>query len=181
VTVSSRVTRAALAAVVATTATLTLTPTGTATPTVLEPIVELTKDNFDNTVTEAAKAKVVTVIKTTAVWCGPCQVMKPVIQRLARTDNATTWRLGELDADKNPELHKRLEGYYLPTMIALKGTDLTVIRKGSEKEEEAENALVKDEIETPVPNRFIGYAKGQETKLKNWIKAKVDHAAFPAG
>jgi phosphoribosylaminoimidazole-succinocarboxamide synthase len=64
-------------------------------------------------------------------------------------------------------------------MIALKGTDLTVIRKGSPQQ--PENALVKDEIETPDPNRFISYAKGQEGKLKNWIKAKVDHAAFPAG
>jgi thioredoxin-like negative regulator of GroEL len=168
---------------VATTATLTLTPTGTATPTgptALEPIVELTKDNFDNTVTEATKAKVVTIIKTTADWCGACQEMKPVIQRLARTDNATTWRLAELDADKNPELHQRLEGYALPTMIALKGTDLTVIRPGMPPQQ-PENALVKDEIETPAPNRFIGYEKGQEGKLKSWIKAKVDLAAFPAG
>jgi thioredoxin-like negative regulator of GroEL len=105
--------------------------------------------------------------------------MKPVIEKLAKDDNAKTWFLGELDYDENTALAKTLQVHVLPTLFALKGTDFTVVQPGSV--ERPQDSLVKDEIETPGDNRFIPWDENYEQKMKDWIKAKIDKSGSTLG
>ena len=51
-----------------------------------------------------------------AQWCGPCQMMQPVLEDLAsRLDSVA--RVAKVDTDKSPRLASRYQVEALPTLI----------------------------------------------------------------
>jgi thioredoxin 1 len=52
-----------------------------------------------------------------APWCGPCKVVKPHLETLAR-EYAGRVDLWEINADESPELLRALKVYGIPTLIA---------------------------------------------------------------
>lgn len=54
-----------------------------------------------------------------ADWCGPCQAMGPVIDRLADT-YAGRAVVGKVNVDKTPELARQYRVMSIPNMIVLK-------------------------------------------------------------
>ena len=54
-----------------------------------------------------------------ADWCGPCQAMGPVIDRLAET-YAGLAVVGKVNVDKTPELARQYRVMSIPNMIVLK-------------------------------------------------------------
>jgi thioredoxin 1 len=54
-----------------------------------------------------------------AIWCGPCQMLAPVVDALAQE---TTGRfvVGKLDVDKNPETFMKYAIHSIPTLIIFK-------------------------------------------------------------
>ena len=54
-----------------------------------------------------------------ADWCGPCQAMGPVIDRLAET-YAGRAVVGKVNVDKTPELARQYRVMSIPNMILLK-------------------------------------------------------------
>lgn len=58
-----------------------------------------------------------------ATWCGPCKMMHPVLEDLAKMvgDNA---RIVKIDIDKNQELANSYNVRSVPTLMIFKGGEL---------------------------------------------------------
>jgi len=56
----------------------------------------------------------------TAVWCGPCKVLAPILEKIAG-DHAATLRVGKLDIDDSPETAKRFGIRGAPTLVLFRG------------------------------------------------------------
>lgn len=57
------------------------------------------------------------VVDLWAPWCGPCIMVKPVLEKLA-VDYHGRVDLWEINADENPDLLRGLRVYGVPTLIA---------------------------------------------------------------
>lgn len=52
-----------------------------------------------------------------ATWCGPCQMLGPVIEQLAEEYDGKNVLIGKVDVDENPELAARYGVMSVPTVI----------------------------------------------------------------
>lgn len=55
-----------------------------------------------------------------ATWCGPCQMLGPVIEQLAEEYESQDVIIGKVDVDENPELAKKYGVMSIPTVVFLK-------------------------------------------------------------
>lgn len=78
--------------------------------------VEFTKDNFD---AEVLKSDTPVLVDFWAPWCGPCQIMGPVIEELAT--EMTTAKIGKLNADDHPDVAQEYSVMSIPTIKIFKG------------------------------------------------------------
>lgn len=79
--------------------------------------LEFTDKNFE---AEVLKAKEPVLIDFWATWCGPCQMMKPIIEELAEEMKGKKVKIGKLDVDANPESAQKYEVMSIPTLIFFK-------------------------------------------------------------
>jgi thioredoxin 1 len=54
-----------------------------------------------------------------AVWCGPCQMVAPIVEELA-SEYAGKLRVMKLNTDENPEIAGRYQVMSIPTIIFFK-------------------------------------------------------------
>jgi thioredoxin 1 len=54
-----------------------------------------------------------------AVWCGPCQMVAPVVEELA-TEYAGKLKVMKLNTDENPEIAGRYQVMSIPTILFFK-------------------------------------------------------------
>jgi thioredoxin 1 len=78
--------------------------------------VEFTKENFDQ---EVLKNDTPVLVDFWAPWCGPCQMMGPVIEELS--GEVTTAKIGKLNVDEHPEIAEQYGIMSIPTMKVFKG------------------------------------------------------------
>ena len=76
-------------------------------------IVELTKDNFNETVTRG-----IVLVDFWAAWCGPCRAFAPVFERAAREHSDITF--AKVDLVAQPELAGLYEVQALPTLMVFR-------------------------------------------------------------
>ena len=81
------------------------------------PVVELTQDNFQEEVLERSEP---VLVDFTATWCGPCQMMAPIVEELAE-EFAGQVVMGRLDVDQNGPLASQYGVMAVPTLIVFKG------------------------------------------------------------
>jgi thioredoxin 1 len=77
--------------------------------------LEFTKDNFE---TEVVKSTQPVLVDFWAPWCGPCQIMGPVIDTLAT--ELTTVKIGKLNVDEHPDIAQTYGVMSIPTMKVFK-------------------------------------------------------------
>ena len=77
--------------------------------------VEFTKENFD---AEVLKSDTPVMVDFWAPWCGPCQLMGPVIEELAT--EVTSTKIGKLNVDDHPEIAEKYGIMSIPTIKVFK-------------------------------------------------------------
>lgn len=78
--------------------------------------IEFTDQNFDQEVLKADKP---TLVDFWAPWCGPCQMMGPVIDELAK-EMAGRAVVGKINVDENPDIATKFGVMSIPTIKIFK-------------------------------------------------------------
>jgi len=79
--------------------------------------LELTDQNFDQEVLKSDKP---VLVDFWAPWCGPCQVMGPIIEDLAKEIGRKA-KIGKLNVDENSETATKYEIMSIPSLKIFKG------------------------------------------------------------
>ena len=81
-----------------------------------EGIVNLTSATWDQ---EATEYKGIVMVDFWAVWCGPCRMVAPTIEELAK-DYAGKIKVGKLNTDENADIASKFKIMGIPTIIFFK-------------------------------------------------------------
>jgi thioredoxin 1 len=73
----------------------------------------------DATFEEVIQNNPLVVVDCWAPWCGPCNMVAPVIEELSR-DYAGRILFGKLNVDENPQTSRQYEIMSIPTMLVFK-------------------------------------------------------------
>ena len=68
---------------------------------------------------EILKADGLTMVDFWAVWCGPCQMIAPVVDELA-TEYSGRLKVAKLNTDENPDIASRYQVMGIPTLMFFK-------------------------------------------------------------
>ena len=78
--------------------------------------IELTDKNFNDEVIGSDKPM---LVDFWATWCGPCQMMVPIVEELSKEMEGKA-KFGKLEVDSNPETAGKYEIMSLPTLKIFK-------------------------------------------------------------
>ena len=79
-------------------------------------VIEITKDNFTAEVLENEKP---VLLDFYATWCGPCRMVSPLVDEIAKEHPEYT--VGKIDVDAEGELAQQFGIVSIPTLVAMKG------------------------------------------------------------
>lgn len=78
-------------------------------------VLHLTKENFKE---EVLESNVPVLVDFWATWCGPCQMVGPVIEEIA--GEVTDAKICKVDVDAQPELAREYRVMSIPTLMVFK-------------------------------------------------------------
>ncbi len=80
-------------------------------------VLEITDENFD---AQVLKSDVPFLLDFSAVWCGPCKVLHPIVGKVA-DEYVGKVRVGTLDIDESPGIASKFGIRGVPTVVVFKG------------------------------------------------------------
>jgi thioredoxin 1 len=83
-------------------------------------IIEINEDTFEN---EVLQAETPVVVDFSAVWCGPCKMLEPVVEELAGDWNGQV-KFVKLDVDHSPSIAMNYQVMGVPTLMLFKGGEV---------------------------------------------------------
>ena len=98
---------------------------------------EFSTANFDEMVKKSDKP---VLIDFTASWCGPCQLLKPTINKLSK-EYEDVAVIGKVDVDANPELAQEYKANAIPLLVFLKDGEAVERLTGLQSEETIREVL----------------------------------------
>ena len=78
-------------------------------------VLKISKENFEE---EVLKAEKPVLIDFYADWCGPCQMMSPVIDAIAEEEERI--QVGKVNVDENQDLAMDYNVMTIPTILLIK-------------------------------------------------------------
>ena len=95
--------------------------------------ITLTEENFD---AEVLKSPIPVLVDYWAPWCGPCQMVGPIIQELAEEMDAAKIKIAKINVDDGQAVAGKYEVLSIPTFIMFKeGKEVERLTGGLQKEE----------------------------------------------
>jgi len=83
-------------------------------------LVEVSDDNFSQ---EIEQASGVSMVDFWAAWCGPCQIIGPVVEQVADEYTGKV-KVGKLDVDSNPTTAAKFNVRSIPSILFFKDGSL---------------------------------------------------------
>lgn len=99
-------------------------------------IINLTKDSYHNEVMETEK---VVVIDFWATWCGPCKMMAPVVEEVAK--DYPDVKVCKVNVDEEPELPNAFKIVSIPTIVVIKNGEIIDSVVGYRPKEDIEKII----------------------------------------
>lgn len=94
-------------------------------------VLHLTKENFNE---EVLESKVPVLVDFWATWCGPCQMIGPVIEELAEEVKDT--KICKVDVDDQAELARQYRVMSIPTLMVFKNGQMVKRESGAKSKGE---------------------------------------------
>ena len=69
-----------------------------------------------------------------ATWCGPCRMVAPIIAEIA--DEHPEYVVGKIDVDEEPALAEAFRIVSIPTLVVMKGGEVTAFEVGARAKED---------------------------------------------
>lgn len=99
--------------------------------------IVITKDNFE---AEVLKSAVPVLVDFWAVWCGPCRMVAPVIEEIAREQEGRV-KVGKVNVDEQPELSDAFRITSIPTLMVFRDGKVVNTAVGVQPKAAIENML----------------------------------------
>ena len=77
-----------------------------------------TNDNFNK---EVLESETLVLVDFWAPWCGPCQMMGPMIDELSEEYKDKDTKIGKCNVDENQDIASQYNVMSIPTFLVFKG------------------------------------------------------------
>lgn len=99
---------------------------------------KFTDQNFE---TEVIKFPGAVLVDFFAVWCGPCQMLGPIVEKLAEVNKDKNVKIGKVNVDENPELANKYEIMSVPTILLFKNGKIVKTLNGVNSQESLQTEI----------------------------------------
>ena len=78
-------------------------------------VIEINNENFEQ---EVLKSNKTVLIDFYAEWCGPCQMLSPIVEQVAQENDNI--KVVKINVDENPNLASEFGIKAIPTLVIIK-------------------------------------------------------------
>ena len=100
-------------------------------------MINLTSKNFEE---EVLKSEKPVLVDFWATWCGPCQMIVPIVEEIAK-ENEDKLKVGKVNVDEATDLAVKFDVASIPTLILFRNGNIVGTIVGYREKEELEKFI----------------------------------------